>query len=328
MNFYASPDYLDTVAAVYFRGRRTRIEDVRIGGDILRLLVVDGHRIITRHQFLDFHQPLLQSDIRGPVRDGRYAPSVVRGVIERADWNPGGLQDFELAPYVDWSQFPEYEDYKTWLLTHHRSMVRDRERRARSLAATHGELVFTMDDRQDDVFESAKCWKGRQLRESGLADYFSPPETMVFLKTLRTKGVLVCSTLRACGRLLSVWIGFVHDRSWSGWIFCYDPAFRKFSVGHQLLNFMLEESHRLGHREFDFSIGSEDYKMIYATHGRLLGSIGQPPIHQRFLAHAKGELRERSPGLFEAARKLKKRIDGIAAFTALRASSMEMKYEQ
>lgn len=316
MNFYASPDYLDAVAAVYFRGQHTAVEDVRIGGDVLRLLVVDGKRIITSHQFLDFHEPLLESEAGSSTRDGRYARSVVRGVIERADWNPGAFPDFELAPYVDWSKFPSYGDYKRFLLKGNKSLIRDRERRGRSLAAAHGELMFTADDHQDDVFESARRWKSRQLRESGIADYFSSPQTLEFLGVLRRKGVLVSSTLRASGRLLSVWIGFVHNRSWSGWIFTYDPSFRKYSVGHQLLSFMLEESHRLGHREFDFSIGSEDYKMIYATHGRLLGSIGHPPLHQRFIAYAKSELKERSPRLFEAARILKKRMDGATAATA------------
>lgn len=316
MNFYASRDYLDAVAAVYFRGQRTAVEDVRIGNDVLRLLVVDNKHIITKHQFLDFHEPLLDSEAPAPIRDGRYAQSVVRRIIERADWNPGAFRGFELAPYVDWSKFPSYDDYKTHLLKHHKSLVRDRERRGRSLAAAQGELVFSMDDHQDDVFEFAQRWKGRQLRESGLADYFASPRTIEFLDALRQRGVLVSSTLRASGRLLSVWIGFVHDGSWSGWIFCYDPSFRKYSVGHQLLNFMLEQSHRLGHREFDFSIGGEDYKMIYATHGRLLGSIGRAPLRQRLITYAKDELKERTPKLFEAARILKKRADGTMAPTA------------
>jgi hypothetical protein len=58
----------------------------------------------------------------------------------------------------------------------------------------------------------------------------------------------------------------------------------------------------------------------------LLGSIGQRPVRQRFIAFAKDELRERSPRLFEAARALKKKIDGVAAFTALWASREEMEY--
>ncbi|ABD86236.1 GNAT family N-acetyltransferase [Rhodopseudomonas palustris] len=310
MNFYASEHYLDAVAAVYFKGQRARIEDVQIGDEVLRLLVVNDKRVITRHQFLDFHQPLLETETRGATRNGRYAPAVARRVIERTQWDPAQFPGLELAPYVDWSQFPEYDDYKAYLLKHHKSLVRDRERRGRSLAAAHGELVFTMNDTQADVFDAAQRWKSRQLRDSGLADYFAAPHTMEFLEALRSRGQLVASTLRASGQLLSLWIGFVHDRTWSGWIFTYDPAFRKYSVGHQLLSFMLSESHRLGHREFDFSIGSEDYKMIYATHGRVLGSIGQPPLGQRLIGYAKDELRDRTPKLFDAARNLKKRIDG------------------
>ena len=123
MNFYASRDYLDAVAAVYFRGQHTVIEDVRIGDDVLRLLVVGGKRIITSHQFLDFHEPLLESEVGTSTSDGRYARSVVRRVIERDDWNPGAFPDFELAPYVDWSKFPNYDDYRAFLLKHHKSLV-------------------------------------------------------------------------------------------------------------------------------------------------------------------------------------------------------------
>jgi CelD/BcsL family acetyltransferase involved in cellulose biosynthesis len=50
---------------------------------------------------------------------------------------------------------------------------------------------------------------------------------------------------------------------------------------------MLEESHRLGHTQFDFSIGGEEYKWVYATHARLLGPLGRPPLKTRVLAAAK-----------------------------------------
>lgn len=314
MNFYASQDYLDTVAAVYFRDRRTDIEDVRIGSEVLRLLVLDGKHIITKHQFLDYHEPLLPSEVHNCAREIRYVPSVARRVIEKADWGSNVYPEFDLAPYVDWSRFPRYDDYKSHLLEHHKGLIRDRARRRRSLVAAHGELVFCMDDRQDDVFSFAQRWKGSQLRESGLMDYFSADETTQFLYALSRKGTLVSSTLRISGRLLSVWIGFVYRGSWSGWIFTYDPHFRQYSVGHQLLDFMLEASHGLGHREFDFSVGSEDYKMVYATHGRLLSSIGRPPLHQRVMTFTKNELKQRTPKLFEAAKQAKLRLNGTKPF--------------
>jgi len=313
MNFYASRDYLDVAAAVYFKGRDVAIENVKIGDDVLRLLVVDDRKIVTRLQFLDYHEPLSEADARGTVRNGRYARFVVRGKIERSEWDPTSFPRFEIAPYIDWSKFRSFDDYKDFILQRHKGRVRDRERRWRSLAAANGEIVFTMNDNQDDVLDCAQQWKRQQLQETGHDDYFSTPKTMEFLEALRGRGLLVSSTLRAAGRLLSVWIGFVHDGRWSGWIFTYDPEFRKYSVGHQLLSCMLEESYRLGHREFDFSDGSHDYKMMYATNCRLLGDVGRPPLVRSVVIFAKEGLRQRSPALLQTIQGLKKSISAPAA---------------
>ncbi len=307
MNFYASRGYLEAAASVYFKGHDVAIEDVRFGDDVLRLLVVDG-KIISKLQFLDFHQPLSAAEVQGPVRPGGYARFVVRGVIRLDEWNTAAYPQFELAPFIDWPQFASFDDYKAMLLERHRGLVRDRERRGRSLAATHSELVFAMNDPADDVLACARQWKGRQLCDTGLPDYFYDPRTMEFLATLRERGLLVSSTLRAGGRLLSMWIGFVHEGSWSGWIFTYDPEFRKYSVGHQLLNRMLEESFRLGHREFDFSDGGHDYKIMYATHGRLLGDVGRPPLKRAAVLLAKSSLSRFSPRLLAVVRDAKRAV--------------------
>jgi hypothetical protein len=295
MNFYASREYLDAAASVYFKDRDTAIEDVRIGEDVLRLLVVEGKRIVTTLQFLDVHQPLSEAERLGPVRQGRYARHVVRGTIRLDEEN--ALPGCDLAPYVDWSGFAGYGDYAERLLQRHRGLVRDRERRTRSLASAHGEPVFLMNDTADDVLALAQQWKSRQLRDSGHRDWMSDPQTIEFLETLRERNLLVSSSLRIGGRLVSIWIGFVYRRAWSGWIFTYDPEFRKYSVGHQLLSRMLEESHRLGHREFDFSDGRQDYKLMYSTHARLLGDIGKPPLARSLADFAKNTLGKHSPAL-------------------------------
>ncbi len=97
---------------------------------------------------------------------------------------------------------------------------------------------------------------------------------------LRDNNLLTVSTLRGDGRLLSVWLGFIHDGVWSGWIFAYDkdPALKKYSLGHELVHSMLKKSKQLGHREFDFSIGGEDYKWFYSSHARVLEPVGRPPF--------------------------------------------------
>ena len=286
MNFYASREFLDAAAEVHFAGRTTSIENVQIGDDVLRLLVVDG-RPVTQLLFLDYHQPLAPAEIDGPVRKGRYARVVARGVIEVGAWQPSDFAHFELAPFVDWSGFASFESYRQGLLSRHRGTMRDRERRWRGLATAHGDIVFTADDPAADVLEAARRWKSPQLRLSGHPDCFDLPQTMAFLETLRARGHLICSTLRAGGTLVSLWLGFIHEASWSGWIFAYDPAFHRYSVGHRLVLGMLEESFARGHREFDFSEGAEDYKLIYATHGRLLGEIGHRPLTRSAVVAAK-----------------------------------------
>ncbi len=307
MNFYASPEYLDVLAEVYFARRRTRVADVRIGQKVLRLLEVDRKRLITRAQFLDYHEPLRDEEIHAPIRAHGFAECVSRGIVELT---PGKAEDwpgFELAPFVDWSRFPSFDDYRAFITAHHRGLVRERERRGRRLAEVLGEPEFRMDDPEEDVLLFARRWKSRQLRQGGLADYFSDAKTLEYFRTLRARGLLTSSSLRASGRLLAIWIGFVFDCTWSGWVFTYDPELAKYSPGHQLLSRMLEESHRRGHRAFDFSTGAENYKMLYATHGRLLSSIGRLPLERRIVDHAKARLR--SSRWFPSARAVKRAIE-------------------
>ena len=140
-----------------------------------------------------------------------------------------------------------------------------------------------MNDTQKDVFELARKWKSAHLLRTGGKDYFADQRNVEFFHALRERNLLISSTLRASGRLLSAWLGFIYQGSWSGWVFAYDPDphLRKYSVGRQLLHEMLEESYRRGHREFDFSRSAHDYKTLYATRVRLLGTEGRPPLRVR-----------------------------------------------
>jgi CelD/BcsL family acetyltransferase involved in cellulose biosynthesis len=126
-------------------------------------------------------------------------------------------------------------------------------------------------------------WKSQQMLETLGFDAFADERNRRFFPELRAAGLLNASTLRAEGRLLAAWLGAVHDGRWYGWIFTYDrdPALRKLSLGRLLLYRMLEESHRLGHREFDFSIGEEPYKWFFATHARMIAPLGTPPLRLR-----------------------------------------------
>lgn len=312
MNFYASEQYLAAAAEVYFPGRRYTIEDVRVGDQVLRLLVLDGKQVVTHLEFLDYHEAVRSPDPSRPVRKTGYVASVVRQTIGAPAWETFKGQGFEPAPFVDWSRFSTFADYTAFLRTKSKSLLKEQERRRRRLAETLGTLEFCAHDQGEDVLELAGRWKSQQLHETGARNYLTNPKNLEFLQRLRAESILVSSTLRANRRLLSVWIGFIHARVWSGWIFTYDPEpeLRRYSLGHQLLHAMLEESHRQGHHEFDFSIGDEGYKWFYATHARLLAPVGRPPLQQRVLAQSKSYAKRAlagSPALLEAAATLKKK---------------------
>jgi CelD/BcsL family acetyltransferase involved in cellulose biosynthesis len=304
MNFFASRDFLDATASVYFKDRTAAVEDIRIDDDVLRLLVVDG-KAVTRLLFLDYHEPLKASEMKEGARKWHFAQRVSRGVIAVDAWERQGRAMGELAPLIDWTHFRDFADYQELLLQRCHGLTRDRERRGRSLESKHGRLEFTMDDRASDVFSLAQEWKGQQLRLSGMPNFFDDPRTMEFLECLRDRNALVTSTLRASGRLVALWIGFANAHAWSGWIFAYDPALRSFSPGHQLLTRMLKASHELGHREFDFSVGAQDYKLCYATHGRVLGNIGTPSLTRAAILAAGDMLRKHNACLYATALRAK-----------------------
>jgi hypothetical protein len=278
MNFFASNEYLQSLAEVCFKKKRWSIEDVRIDGHVLRLLVINKKHLVTNSLFLDYHVPLHDSETSAAVPKQGYVTSVTRGVLEISEYKAAAAKGFEVAPFVDWSHFSTYEEYKVLILNRNKGLVRERERRGRRLAEAFGEPVLRMNDDQDDVLPLAQQWKSRQILGSGKASWIIAPEVVEFLQVLRRKGLLVFSTMRVSGRLAAVWIGFIYEGCWFGWIFTHDPQLAEYSAGHHLVSAMLEHSHELGHREFDFSSGDEDYKMIYATHVRLLGPIGRQPL--------------------------------------------------
>lgn len=299
-DYFSSRPFLDVVSQIYFDGRPLSMEDVRVGDDVLRLLVVDGKHVLTSAPFLDYHQPLYGHQ-RPVERSARYARFVVRGIVPVEQWQSDPA--FHYAPFVNWSRFPAFADYESFILNRDRKEVRQNERRLRRLTETFGEPLFTIDDQGEDVLTFTFHWKALRLRQAGLRNLFESERNVAFFSLLRERGLLRSSTLRVGGRLVASSLGFVHEDVWSGWICTFDPDLQKYSLGHQLLKHMLKKSHESGHREFDFSLGAFDYKMVYATHLRILGSIGRLPLRYHVAAEIK-----KHPTLFRAAKSFKMQI--------------------
>jgi CelD/BcsL family acetyltransferase involved in cellulose biosynthesis len=117
--------------------------------------------------------------------------------------------------------------------------------------------------------------------------------------------------LSAGGEVIAVHLGASHEGRTYWWIPSYGPEFAKFSPGRLMLESLLRASFERGDHEFDFLIGEEAYKWHYATHTRVIGAAGTPPLSLRvekeLKRQAKRALRgmpwllDRSPWLKERA---------------------------
>ena len=187
MHLFSSPEFLRAVADTYFKGQSAAIEDVRVGSEVLRLLVVDDEKVITNIRFLDYHVPITGARLHEIERKVTSAPFVVRGVIDQTEWERGLQHDFVPAPFLDWSQFPAVDDYRKFIKQRRRDSVRKLERLRRRMVEKFGGLHFCANDERRDVLEFARRWKSQQLRASGESDYFADPRTIEFFELLRAR---------------------------------------------------------------------------------------------------------------------------------------------
>lgn len=334
-NLYTSQPYLDVVIRTFGAGLSCEIADFRVQDRVFRLLARPG-RWGTRGPrphptpFLDMHEPLANGDqSNGKTHRLAWLPQVSHGIVPADEFQARTLaRDFIAAPTVLWDAYPAWDDYLGFLRGRS-SLVKDDQRRMRRLDETLGRVDFAVDDRSEDVLPTCYRWKSQQMLETLGFDAFADERNRRFFPELRAAGLLRASTLRAQGRLLAAWLGAVHDGRWYGWIFTYDrdPALRKLSLGRLLLYRMLEESHRLRHREFDFSIGDEPYKWFFATHARMIAPLGTPPLRLRARRVAVTALKA-FPSLERRVRALRDRkrsLVGAAARTAAEATPSSAK---
>ena len=228
---------------------------------------------------------------------------MARETVTIESWqDPAMVRQGRPAPFVDFSGFASYADYRAYITKRGKDCFKKNARLRERLAEDFGELVFTLDDTSPDVLDQPAVEVEAARLQTGLPDIYAKPANVEFFHELRRRGALRSSTLRARGRLLSSWLGFVHDRVWSGWVFTFDhySAFKKYSLGWQLMESLLEECHRSGLAGFDFSTGSSDYKLAYGTHVRVLGDVGHRPLSQQLILKLKTDakrLLERYPRL-------------------------------
>lgn len=309
MNIFTTQVFLETAGELFFPHRSRRIEICRLEGRRLPMLVLDGEEIAGRMNFYDYPQPL--DEAKGPIdREILWLPrTVVRTttVAERTEAEPPGQQP---APYIDWRVHPTFEKYEDDWRARGAVKSNDSARQRRRIERELGPLKFEFDDVRPDVFDACITWKSAQYRASGFVDMFADPHNIALFRRLKEKGALVVSSLSAGPTLLAVHFGASSDRRLASWIPAYDVAFQKYSPGRLLLEDMLKASHARGDLEFDFLIGNEGYKFQFATHNRVIGEVGSPPVRHLVTTKTRAKVKSflennpRAKALFQKVRAL------------------------
>lgn len=312
MNVFSSSPFLETVADLGFPGRSHAIEIVRVGPERFRLLVIDGHHVVTEWPFLDFFEPLPEDMPGLPRRTLGYLPLAAVRSLPAEEWRPEDQGPQYLpSPYVDWTRFPKWEDFTALVSSRIGNLLPDSRRKRRKMERDLGPVRFVFHDERPEVFDTCLRWKSAQYLASGYKDLFADARNVALFRRLAAAGVVRVSSLSAGERLVAVHLGALHEGRCSWWVPAYDTEAGRYSPGRLMLEELLEYSYRAGHHEFDFLIGEEDYKWHYATHTRVAGPYGTPPLSLRARRVAKEQVKavlQRYPWLWERARELKRRL--------------------
>jgi CelD/BcsL family acetyltransferase involved in cellulose biosynthesis len=288
VNIFTTSVFLETAGELYFPTRRRSIEVCRLEGRRLPMLVLDGREVVGAMNFYDFPQPL--DDAKGPIdREILWLPRTVietTTVAERVVELPRGKQH---APYIAWQTLPTFEAFEADWKSRGAVKPNDSARQRRRIEKEIGPLRFEFDDRSAEAFDACVRWKSAQYQASGYVDMFASSVNVQLFKRLQERGALLVSSLRAGSTLMAVHFGATNDRRLGSWIPAYDVALQKYSPGRLLLEDMLKASHARGDLEFDFLIGNEAYKFQFATHSRVIGEVGSPPVSHLLKTKARAQ---------------------------------------
>jgi len=163
---------------------------------------------------------------------------------------------------------------------------KDKERRARALAAELGPLDFRFED-ETDAFDFVLAQKRAQYARTGRHDIFACGWTERFLRRLWETRTPVFggrfTTLRAGGRLVSAEYGLRGGAVRHLWFPAFDPALSRFGPGTTLMNAAIRaaaDDPKLD--AVDFGAADSAYKAMYAEPNGVMyeGAVRADALHQ------------------------------------------------
>ncbi len=160
-----------------------------------------------------------------------------------------------------------FEHWYEGRMSVYKKSLKKHEGNARRMAKHHGELSFTMDDRDGDAFDTLLAWKSAQYAATGIFDVFSVPWTSALLRALwETRSAHFAgqlSTLRAGGTLVAAHFGMHGSSAAHYWFPAYDPEFSTYGAGHALLLRMMQGHAEAGIDKVHLGVGDYRYKLQF-----------------------------------------------------------------
>lgn len=248
-------------------------------------MTVNG-RIITDFPFLDY----VVHEIRKPkssIRQAGYLPKTVLGIKETGSRSqPPDNNDpvsYEYAPLVDLTRFSDWNDYLRYLDLKNHKFLANTFRLKRKIVREQNRPLYNFHTSDPDMLEKCISWKLRQCQMTGSTLLFSDPGHIRFFRSLLEQKKLIISLLHISGKPLAISVGISENQCYYGLLSGYDPTFAVYAPGRLLLIYILEQCLKRKYREVNFLLGPEAYKWYYATHYRIIGSVGIPPVSTRIL---------------------------------------------
>lgn len=308
MNFFSSEPFLHVIADVWYPGRDRALEDVRVGNEVFRLLVIGGKLVITSCPFLDYLEPHAPPE-RSAAREHTYIPRAVRAVVPASEYAAVAAR-FEPSPFIDWDAFASWDAFLAHVHARSPYPFKVTERKRRRIERELGPLRLCDHEADPELLAICMRWKSQQYVRTGLWDLFAAERPRRLFAEMHARGLLTISSLRAGDRPLAIHAGVVHGGRFYYWLPAHDPELGSYSPGTLLLEHLIATSFRQ-RLVFDFLIGNEPYKWTFATHTRLIGEAGEPPVRLRLARSVRAltaaHLR-RQPQLYAWLRAVKRRL--------------------
>ncbi len=300
-NIFSDVNFLTILGATYYPDASRKIATCSVAGQRFQLLCV-ADRPVTEHPLVDFFEPIAER--------ASGAMSGTTATPKRAAWIPRMSQRFApisdrsaidytcLAPYIDWSLYPTWADWQAHFKATAKAQAQvngsfiDIPRQRRRLEKQLGTLKFVAHDPNPDLLAAFFDWKSQRYRDIGAPDLWATATNRQFITALHQAGLLKVAVLTAADQPIALHLGFEQAGRFYWWLPTFDQQLQRFSAGRILLEELLAHSFAQGQGEFDFLNGEEVYKWCYATHSRIVESLGSPPVAFRIKRKLQNQLQQ------------------------------------